>query len=58
MKVTGHVYVNSDITSDVKYKSVSSDERETNIVDPVISYGDRELEEVKDDIHKNNDKKG
>ena len=37
---------------------MSSDERETNIEDLVIYDGDRELEEVKDGIHKNNYNKG
>ena len=36
---------------------MSDDEIETNVKDSVISYGDRDLEEVKDDIHKNNSKK-
>ena len=41
-----------------KKKNASDDKRETNIEDSVISDGDRELEEVKYDIHKNNAKKG
>ena len=56
--MTGPVYSKSDKTSDVQEKSVSADEIETNIEDSVIYDGDRELEEVKDDIHKKNAKKG
>ena len=37
---------------------MNADERGTNIEYPVVSDGDRDLEEVKDDIHKNNVKKG
>ena len=33
---------------------MSADEIVTNIEDSVISDGNRDLEEVKDDIHKNN----
>ena len=56
--MTRPVYTESDKTSDVQDKSVSADERETNIEEPVISDGDRYMEEVKDDIHKNDCKKG
>ena len=52
------VYANYDNTIDVQDKSVSADEIETNIEDSVISDGDTELEEVKDDIHKKNANKG
>ena len=58
LKLTGPVYVNYDKTSNVQEKNASDDKRETNIEDSVISDGDRELEEVKYDIHKNNAKKG
>ena len=37
---------------------MSFDEREINIGDSVISDGDRELEEAKNDIHEKNAKKG
>ena len=56
--MTGPVYSKSDKTSDVQDKIVAADEIETNIEDSVIYDGDRELEEVKDDIHKKNSKKG
>ena len=55
--MTGPVYANSYNTSDVKYKSVYVDERETNIEDSVISDGYREMEKVKNNTHKNNAKK-
>ena len=54
MKVTGTLYAKSDKTSSVQDKSVPADERETNIEDSVISDGYRDMEEVKDDIHKKN----
>ena len=56
--MTGHVYDNYDKTSGVQYKSVSSYEIETNVEDSVISDEYRDLEEAKDEIHKNNANKG
>ena len=37
VKVTGPVYAKSDKISDVQEKSLSADERDTNIEDSVIS---------------------
>ena len=56
--MNGPVYANYDNTIDVQDKSVSADEIETNIEGSVISDGDRDMEEVKDDIHNDNAKKG
>ena len=41
-----------------KTKVCSADEIEANIEDSVMSYGDRDPEEAKDDIHKKNAEKG
>ena len=56
--MTGPVYIKYDKISGIQENSLSADEIETNIEDSVISYGEKELEEVKDHTHKKNDKKG
>ena len=56
--MNGPVYSKYDNISDVQYKSMSTDETETNIEDSVIYDGDRDLEEVKYDTHNKNANKG
>ena len=56
--MTRTVYSKSDNKTYVQGKIVSSGKIESNIEDSVIYDVDRELEEVKDYIHKKNAKKG
>ena len=55
--MTKPVYAKSDKKNNVQEKSVFAEERESNIKYSVISDGDRELKEVKDEIHNKNSKK-
>ena len=55
--MTKPVYAKSDKKNNVEEKSVFAEERESNIKYSVISDGDRELKEVKDEIHNKNSKK-